>query len=553
MDMCINMTNTHFELLPIEINAPQIMGVLRSQLEKGVALTDIVPAIETGSLQKIREDVTKIADGESESEYIRVKRAIHEVFKWLEYLVIIRKEILSSEILPEAESAVIQNIETQLHGLLGKLDPVLRAIAKKREVECRDIGRVLKETIDFMERETSVRAKKIVLDYEKLGEETYAKVQSTFDQFFTHLRAHSDTIIGFIKPRMSEWNVQALQLGRGFLIDSIPNFPCSILFSIKGECHLLFDNIGHLLGSGLDKLVLRSICLPQGKIQALIKPIFHEEPFENISAADNKLIREERQFLGMWQETEMLMKLKGEKGIIALEERMAFEWDGEKKLFLAEDYYWDGNLGDYLKYLITDKIESAKIPPIKQRKVLSDLLEGLVAIHKNHIVHHDIKPDNILLDLQKRESSAVIADFHLATYIGDASRITNIGFVPKWAPPEYAKIELNPDRPFNEILRESLLITTGKLDVWGMGLIFYALTAYELPFWVQMGQDSNDPSETEKLFSAIASLKKGWLPEHLKSSAYFPLLEKMLEPEPSDRCTAQEALDTLRGLAAHPI
>lgn len=541
------MTKIYFELLPIEINAPQIMSTLRSQLKKGVSLMDIVPVIERDSIQKIREGVAKTTATHSETEYIKVKRAIHEALKWLEYPTLVRKEILSVETLPNPESEAIHNIETQLHELLKQLDSAKGSIIKKREEECKDIGSIFKSAIDYMEKETAVRTKKIVLDYEKMGEEVFLQVQYTFDQFFNHLRAHSDTIISYIEPRMSEWNAEALSSGRGFLIDSIPDFPCSILFSIKGECRLIFENVGHLLGSGLDKLVFRSICLPQGKIQALIKPIFHEESSVN---SDPKYTREEMQFRGMWLETEMLMKLKGEKGVIALEERMAFEWGGEKKLFLAEDYYWDGTLWDYLKYPIKDKIESAKVSPARQREIMSDLLEGLIAIHKNNIVHHDIKPDNILLDLQKKEGAAVIADFHLATYMGDASRLKRIGFVPRWAPPEYAKIELNPDKPFHEMLEERLSITTGKLDVWGMGLIFYALTAYELPFWIQMEMDSTDPVEGEKIFQATASLKKGWLPEHLKTSRYFRLLEKMLEPDQAERCTAEEALQIL---AAHPI
>ncbi|GEM_PF-4802926 len=540
------MTNIHFELLPIEIHASRLLAVLRSQFAKGVTLTDLASSIETESLQKIRTDVGKALCSEAEDAFIDAQRALQESLKWLESISIVRKEILFSKTLPKEEHEVIQHAKAELQHLSQQLIPALNAIVAKREEKCKDLSRTLKETIDFMEKETAIRTQKIVLDYERMGVESFSKVQEIFDTFFTHLKSHSDAIIDYIKPRMQQWNRDALSTGRGFLIEAIPEFPCSLLFSIRGECRLIFENVGHLLGSGLDKLVFRSICLPEGKIQALIKPIFHEESPEN-KDSEIKYSREKVQFMGMWLETEMLMKLKGARGIIALEERMVFEWDGEKRLFLAEDYYWDGSLWDYLKYPIKNKIESAKVSPQKQKEILSDLLQGLVAIHQCHIVHHDIKPDNILFDSQK-ERSAVIADFHLATYLGDASRLKRIGFVPKWAPPEYAKIELSPNRSFEEILQERLCITSGKLDVWGMGLIFYMLTTYELPFWVQTEMQTFDPVEEEKLFQVTGNLRRGWLPEHLKSSPYFPLLEKMLEPDPLDRCTSLEALEILNQL-----
>lgn len=532
--------NTYFELLPIEIHASRLLAVLRAQFAKGVALTDIASSIETESIQKIRESVEKALRTESEEAFIDAQRAIQESLKWLESIASVRKEVLSSEALPPEENEVILHSQAELRALRDQLIPALDVIVAKREEGCKDLRRTLKEAIDYMERETASRTKTIVLEYERMGAEAYSKVQAIFDAFFAQLKGHSDRISDYIEPRMPQWNTEALSAGRGFLIEGIPDLPCSLLFSIKGECRLIFENVGHLLGSGSDKLVFRSICLPKGNVQALIKPIFHEED----AASDTGYSREQIQFMGMWLETEMLMKLRGERGIISLEERMVFEWGGEKRLYLAEDYYWDGTLRDYLKYPIKCKIESAKASPKKQREILSDLLQGLAAIHKNNIVHHDIKPDNILVDLQK-EKSAVIADFHLAVYLGDTSRLSKVGFVSLWAPPEYAKIELNPDRSFEKLLQDYLSITTGKLDIWSMGLIFYLFTTYELPFWIQMEVDAAEPTAEAKIFEAIAGLKKGWIPEHLRSSPYFPLLEKMLEPDPTDRCTALEALEIL--------
>ena len=547
----------YFELLQIEINAAHIKHVLKSQLKKGISPSQIIPAIEKDSLQKIRNSVSALLLtiqpskvlkkdlNELEAEYIKVRSAINETLKWLEYLIAVYRQVLSTDTLPEGESNVIHNLEAELFELQKKLDPALKAVLKKRAEENRDIGGILQRAINHMEKETFVRTKKIVLKYEKSGKEKYDLIQSTFTRFFNNLRAHSDKILSFIQPKLPEWNEMVLSSTKGFFIEAVPDLPCSILFTVQGKCYLIFENVGHFLGVGVYKVVLRSICLPQGAIRALIKPIKAIASSDDKDSPEVQRAKKEKQFDDMWLEANMLMKLKNTKGIIEMDERMVFEIDGEKNLFLTEEYYWDGTLWDYLKYPIYNKIESAKLSKKKQRKILFDLLTGLAAINKNQIVHRDIKPDNILMDLKKSGGRAVIADFHLSAYLHDKDRILNPGFLPEWAAPECAKIHLHPDRPKDELSNDYLSITSDKLDIWSMGLVFYALIAYELPFWVQRGAEQNITIEAEELFPILAHLKKGWLPEHLKSSPYFPLLEKMLEPDPQDRCTAIEALQIL--------
>ncbi len=123
---------------------------------------------------------------------------------------------------------------------------------------------------------------------------------------------------------------------------------------------------------------------------------------------------------------------------------MVFEVEGEKRLYLVEEYYWDGTIIDYLKYPIYNQLEEARLPEARRRKIFGDLLEGLIAIHKAGIIHHDIKPDNILLDLKREEGEAVIADFQQATYTRSEEEIRYRGMLPQWAPPEFARVHLLP-------------------------------------------------------------------------------------------------------------
>ena len=226
------MTHIHYELLPIEVDAPDIIDASRAQLIRGTSLTDLV----ADPLEKIREAAAKAG---SEDDYIQVSRAIHEAFKGLEYLAALQK----NPSLPDATT--LPNIKAQLQAMLEQLSPTLEKIVKKREAACKDLGPILKKAIDTLEKELFSRIQ-MLLESRKIEQKEQTQVHSVFKRYFKRLRDYADPILAFVAPRMAEWNTKALSMGRGLLIDSIPDLPCSILFSLKGECRLIFEDIGPL-------------------------------------------------------------------------------------------------------------------------------------------------------------------------------------------------------------------------------------------------------------------------------------------------------------------
>jgi serine/threonine protein kinase len=262
-------------------------------------------------------------------------------------------------------------------------------------------------------------------------------------------------------------------------------------------------------------------------VRALIQPHFPAE--------EKKLVQEMR-FNSLWIEGELLQNLKGKRGVIELDDRMAFEVDGKKRLYLIEEYYWDGSLIDFLE-------NEGALSSSQQRILFEDLLEGLGAIHSQGILHNDIKADNILLDLQRGENLAVFSDFQLATSPVDLGGIEFLRFLAKWGSPEQSRASLTPGLSEEELLEAQKKTLSVQSDLFCLGVVFYRLIAGESPFWRQF------PTDQEGL-SALAHLKTGWLPDQLKGSVYFHLLERMLHPDPKKRCTAQEALKLLR---THPI
>lgn len=87
--------------------------------------------------------------------------------------------------------------------------------------------------------------------------------------------------------------------------------------------------------------------------------------------------------------------------------------------------------------------------------ILNQILEGLNYLHENSILHNDIKPCNILIDI---EYKIKICDFGVAQILNDNNKIIKISGTPTFLSPE----SLN-------------FIITFKKDIWATGILFFEL------------------------------------------------------------------------------
>jgi len=94
--------------------------------------------------------------------------------------------------------------------------------------------------------------------------------------------------------------------------------------------------------------------------------------------------------------------------------------------FLVMQYVEGGSLADLLK---------AKGPLDWQRaaRYVADVGEGLIEVHKQGIVHRDVKPSNILWEPKRDE--ALLTDFGVAARLADAATVS--GSLPYMAPEAY--------------------------------------------------------------------------------------------------------------------
>lgn len=101
--------------------------------------------------------------------------------------------------------------------------------------------------------------------------------------------------------------------------------------------------------------------------------------------------------------------------------------------------------------------------------VVDQVARGLSAIHAVGIIHGDIKPSNILIGQGFR---AVVVDFGLMRWLGDAEDMSVVVGTPAYIPPEVVRAD-------------SLdLRLTPAADVYALGVTAYEMLSGRLPFQV---------------------------------------------------------------------
>ncbi len=174
------------------------------------------------------------------------------------------------------------------------------------------------------------------------------------------------------------------------------------------------------------------------------------------------------------------------------------------------------------------------LPPEEAVELVAQVLQGLSALHAVGMVHSDVRPENILLDLSGQRPVAKLTDFGLSSLAQES--LTRPSGLIRTA--EFRAPELAADAP-----------PSPSSDIYAAGVLLYELLAGRTPFVsshpvavLRRHEDSAPP--------AIPGLHR----------ELAGMLDRMLAKQPADRpATAAAAASELRALApklhdlpAHP-
>lgn len=179
--------------------------------------------------------------------------------------------------------------------------------------------------------------------------------------------------------------------------------------------------------------------------------------------------------------------------------------------------------GDLLEYMLKDK--KAMSEKKAAAFVAQPLLVTLSHLHGLHIIHRDIKLENIFLDAMGRVK---LGDFGLTMSMQQEAAISPVGTVEYMAP-EVVALPPVDHVTSGRIRASSIIPTNEKVDIWALGVTIFELVTGRLPF------EGRDKAEMK---AAIAEYNLAPFPSHTSTTCQS-LVRSMLSFDQSQRPSAE--------------
>uniref|UniRef100_A0A673CJ88 non-specific serine/threonine protein kinase n=1 Tax=Sphaeramia orbicularis TaxID=375764 RepID=A0A673CJ88_9TELE len=232
------------------------------------------------------------------------------------------------------------------------------------------------------------------------------------------------------------------------------------------------------------------------------------------------------------------MKILNHPNIVKLFEVI----ETERTLYLVMEYASGGEVFDYL-------VAHGRMKEKEARAKFRQIVSAVQYCHQKHIVHRDLKAENLLLDA---DMNIKIADFGFSNEFTLGNKLDTFCGSPPYAAPE---------------LFQGKKYDGPEVDVWSLGVILYTLVSGSLPFDGQNLKElrervlrgkyripfymSTDCENLLKRFLVLNPAKRGTLEQIMKDrwiNAGFE--EDELKPyvEPELDITDQKRIDVMVGM-----
>lgn len=210
----------------------------------------------------------------------------------------------------------------------------------------------------------------------------------------------------------------------------------------------------------------------------------------------------------------LIMKSVTHQNLIKLEE----VFETKKKLYLITELCEAGELGKWIK-------KQGPIPEMQSKIIMRQIVDAISYLHKNDIVHRDLKLENILIKEFGADSNSdnfliKVTDFGLSNKRDTVG--TDSMFEEYCGTPLYMAPEIIDNFPYSQLC-----------DVWALGIIMFFLLTSHSPFTADSESKLRD------------QIRKAEIDVHSNSYARLSpeakdCIERMIKINPAFRITSNE-------------
>ncbi|XP_074987427.1 serine/threonine-protein kinase 32A isoform X3 [Caretta caretta] len=181
-----------------------------------------------------------------------------------------------------------------------------------------------------------------------------------------------------------------------------------------------------------------------------------------------------------------------------------YSFQDEEDMFMVVDLLLGGDLRYHLQQNVRFQEGTVKL-------FICELALALDYLQGRHIIHRDMKPDNILLD---EHGHVHITDFNIATILAKGMQVTTIAGTKPYMAPEMFNSTKSTGYSF-------------AVDWWSLGITAYELLRGRRPYHIRSNTSTNEIAHVFR--TATVMYPAAW------SKEMMSLLKKLLEPNPEAR------------------
>ncbi|XP_059982905.1 serine/threonine-protein kinase 32C isoform X1 [Lagenorhynchus albirostris] len=197
-----------------------------------------------------------------------------------------------------------------------------------------------------------------------------------------------------------------------------------------------------------------------------------------------------------------------------------YSFQDEEDMFMVVDLLPGGDLRYHLQQNVQFSEDTVRL-------YVCETALALDYLRSQHIIHRDVKPDNILLD---ERGHAHLTDFNIATIIKDGERATALAGTKPYMAPEIFQSFVNGGTGYSF-----------EVDWWSVGVMAYELLRGWRPYDIHSGNTA------ESLVQLFSTVSVQYVPTWSKEMV--ALLRKLLTVNPKHRVSSLQDMQAAPALA----